>query len=931
MSLVAEASVVQVRLNKKGKPSIIRWQGLLCGIGRQIRVMIFFALVVLAASMTFTQLGFIRVGVSEGYVGYMVALLVPVAIGALLLGVWPGALLGLISGCVLFLHSHAQPLDYYEVSFVTHLSSIVLFFAIGFLIGLFLAIALRKNPPRVKRVVYIAIVCLVSSLMFTALFMVNVFIQLMYSMIDMVAEAGGVYDEEAIRAYAAGMLMRMGSPDVQIELDALLMFVSCVLADLAAHRMLAQRAQHTAGLSGKFNVWLLLVVSLAFVITAGFSFIVITVQAIDNAKSESLSEIDYLINQLKAYDSRLDALVQLTKNRENVDDNYTDEEIKSLETILSVDNLLQGYSKEEDGTIVVFLDGYVMLSNDPEYEVGSMLNDYNGMSDIAGILKDSSNEGEMLQLTYDETMIMKSDLQQVDNYYSEKTTDPQIVYLCYKTYDDYTVMIIKPATMVFASRSATMLWTTVLALVLLLVVFVLVSRLLNVLVKRRIDETNKVLGEITDGNLNARVNVDDPREFASLAEGINSTVDALKGWISEAETRMDAELSTAKAIQESALPRTFPPFPDIHKFDVYATMRAAKEVGGDFYDFFLIGDDSTSDSGKLGFVIADVSGKGVPAALFMMKAKTQLRDYLDSGMEIGEAVENANRQLCDGNDAGMFVTVWVGVLDYGTGRVEYVNAGHNPPLLWQKETGWRWIEDKSGMPLGLFDGFPYEAFSVNCGIGDQFLLYTDGVTEAMNVDGELYGEDRLKEIADMDFVMHPRSLVNAVRHSVTKHANGAEQSDDITMLALEVGVPPEVTATLIVPADVGELPRVNEFIHTELDRRLCPLRAQKQLDIAVEELFVNVAHYAYPDATADNPGMVRIGYSYSAEPPSVRVSIADDGVPYNPLAKPDAVTPDDIMEVPIGGLGILMAKNSVDDMTYERVDESNVVTIMKKW
>ena len=329
-------------------------------------------------------------------------------------------------------------------------------------------------------------------------------------------------------------------------------------------------------------------------------------------------------------------------------------------------------------------------------------------------------------------------------------------------------------------------------------------------------------------------------------------------------------------------------------------------------------------------MIADVSGKGVPAALFMMKAKTQIRDYVESGMELGEAVENANRQLCDGNDAGMFVTAFVGVYDYANGHVDFVNAGHNPPLLWQ-ETDWRWLTEKSGLPLGLFEGLPYQAYSVDCKIGDQFLIYTDGVTEAMDVDGALYGEEQLIKLARANYPLHPRELIECVRRDVARHSTGAIQSDDITILALEVGVPPEITASLIVPADVDELPRVNEFIHTELDRRLCPLRVQHQLDIAVEELFVNVAHYAYPDATQENPGTARISYTYSADPPSITVDIIDEGIPYNPLAKPDAVTPDDIAEVPIGGLGILMAKRSVDEIIYERVDESNVVTIVKKW
>lgn len=151
------------------------------------------------------------------------------------------------------------------------------------------------------------------------------------------------------------------------------------------------------------------------------------------------------------------------------------------------------------------------------------------------------------------------------------------------------------------------------------------------------------------------------------------------------------------------------------------------------------------------------------------------------------------------------------------------------------------------------------------------------------------------------------------------------------MLALEFGVPPEVTATITVPANDRELPHVTEFVHTELDRRLCPVRAQSQLDIALEELFVNVAHYAYPDATPDRPGEVRVSYTYSAEPPSITVEIEDEGIPFDPLSRPDAVTPKSIEDVPIGGLGILMAKRSVDEMRYERTDGTNVVTITKRW
>lgn len=216
---------------------------------------------------------------------------------------------------------------------------------------------------------------------------------------------------------------------------------------------------------------------------------------------------------------------------------------------------------------------------------------------------------------------------------------------------------------------------------------------------------------------------------------------------------------------------------------------AGARGGGDFYDFFLIGDACNAESGKLGFVVADVSGKGVPAALFMMAAKTTIRGYMESGMELGEAFENANRKLCAGNDSAMFVTAFAGVLGYATGSIAYVNAGHNAPFL-RQHGEWRQLTDKSGLPPGLFDGMPYKAFECTCAIGDELLLYTDGVIEAMDVDDALYGLDRLKALLDDNLDLHPRELIELVRRDVTRFSEGAEQADDITMLALEFGVPP---------------------------------------------------------------------------------------------------------------------------------------------
>ena len=951
---IEQTSKVPSKKQRQRKP-IVRWKGVLADSERAARLMVAALLAVGSAALTFTQLGFVGVGFEGYYVGYIVVLLEPVALGALLLGTLPGTALGLFAGAVLYLHAKAMPLDYYELSFVTPVTSIIMLTIAGFLLGALFAFALRNNPHGIKRFAYIFIVCAAVSTLYSALFEASVIAQLVIDMIeDYPAVSAGemndlneVSDElmSELKSKAIRISLRVGSVDLQCILDALLMTVSCAIGDAIARLAISRRG--SMGLRGVFGTWLSAVVLLAFMITSATSFVTISRDEYNNATKSMDGEVTYLCNQLNATSNHIHSLTSFL-NQSGLDESQvTEENMSDLLDAVSMDSLLTGYSREEDGFIIVSSDllllgeaedeprlvkDSVVLSDDESLPSGLPLSDVFDQEALDAI-EESRQTGEVKRIIFDSfdfSLIGEGSSAEQISELKNTASRSELAYVLARDADDYSVTMIMPSTMVFADRDVVMLWTTLSFLVLLLAVFGLTFRLLNRTVARRIDETNDALARVAAGDLDARVDVHDTREFDSLSTGINDTVSALKGWIAEAETRMDAELATAKAIQEAALPRIFPPYPDILRFDVYATMNAAREVGGDFYDFFLIGDESGPDVGKLGFVIADVSGKGVPAALFMMKAKTQIRDYLASGMHPGEAVENANRQLCDGNDEGMFVTVWAGVLDYAANSIEFVNAGHNPPLIWQSGS-WHWVKEKSGLPLGLFDGMPYKTHALECQIGDQLLLYTDGITEAMSADGELYGEQRLESIAQTNYPAHPRELIDAVRRDVAAYTIGAEQSDDITLLSLEVGVPPEITATLVVPASTDELPRVNEFIHTELDRRLCPLRAQKQLDIAVEELFVNVAHYAYPDATPEKPGTVRVSYTYSAEPPSITVDIADEGVPYDPLAKPDAVTPDDIMDVPIGGLGILMAKKSVDDMRYARLDGSNIVTIVKRW
>ena len=297
-----------------------------------------------------------------------------------------------------------------------------------------------------------------------------------------------------------------------------------------------------------------------------------------------------------------------------------------------------------------------------------------------------------------------------------------------------------------------------------------------------IGRANASLARIASGDLNEKVLAGGSTEMDALADDINATVDRLRGYIAEAEHRAAAEMAMAKAIQYNVLPSTFPPYPAlVDRIDIFARMITAKEVGGDFYDFYFAGGE------RLALVIADVSGKGVPAALFMMRAKATLQGYLKSGLGIAEAVEKTNHRLSTRNDANMFVTAWIGTVDLTTGVVEYVNAGHNPPLLKRAGGSVEYLTAKSGPPLAVMDGLCYRRQTLSLAPGDGLVLYTDGVTEATNPVQALYGEARLLGTLRGLLGAHDAgTIINGIIRDVDDFANGAEQADDITILAFKL-------------------------------------------------------------------------------------------------------------------------------------------------
>ena len=290
---------------------------------------------------------------------------------------------------------------------------------------------------------------------------------------------------------------------------------------------------------------------------------------------------------------------------------------------------------------------------------------------------------------------------------------------------------------------------------------------------------------ISSGDLDYRAEIRSNDEIGDLAKSFNGMAASLKEYIENLtavtaeKERIGAELDVATHIQKSMLPCIFPAFPDRKEFDVYATMNPAKEVGGDFYDFFMV------DDTHLAVVMADVSGKGVPAALFMVIGKTLIKDHTEPGISLGDVFSDVNNMLCDSNSEGLFITAFEGVLDLVTGEFRYVNAGHEPPYICKQGEGYEAYRIKAGFVLAGMEDLRYREGSLQLSAGDRIFLYTDGVTEATDAENQLYGSERLHRVLNDHLDANPEALLAAVKADVDRFVGDAPQFDDITMLCME--------------------------------------------------------------------------------------------------------------------------------------------------
>ncbi len=386
------------------------------------------------------------------------------------------------------------------------------------------------------------------------------------------------------------------------------------------------------------------------------------------------------------------------------------------------------------------------------------------------------------------------------------------------------------------------------------------------------------------------------------------------------EERISAELGIAAEIQEGSLPRKFPAFPDRNEFSLYATMHPAKEVGGDFYDFFLIDDD------HLALVIADVSGKGIPAALFMMASRITIANTAELGtLDPGEILAKVNVRMTANNPAEMFVSVWLGILEISTGILRAANGGHEYPLVRSGSGRYEIYKDKHGLVLGAMNRTKYKSYEIQLMPGDSLFVYTDGVTEAADPQNVLFGMDRLTEAVNDDPARDPEQLCEHLKKSIDEFAAGAPQADDITMLALRYDGGTAMHE-MTVEATIDNIPEVTAFVDSKLEELDCPLKAQTQIDIAIDELMSNIAKFAYRPDTG--PATVKV--EVEKNPLAVVITFIDNGKPYDPLKTQDPDITLTAEQRTVGGLGIYVVKKTMDAVDYEYRDGHNILRIKKE-
>ena len=386
--------------------------------------------------------------------------------------------------------------------------------------------------------------------------------------------------------------------------------------------------------------------------------------------------------------------------------------------------------------------------------------------------------------------------------------------------------------------------------------------------------------------------------------------------LDEQKKRIENELLIAREIQMAMVPKTFPPFPERKDLDMAASIIPAKEVGGDLYDFYIRDE-------KLFFCIGDVSGKGIPASLVMAVTRSLFRAMSAHEESPAKIINSMNDTISESNENSMFVTFFCAVLDLNTGRLRYCNAGHNPPMILTDAI--RVLPVEPNVPLGIIKGIDFVEQEIPFHYDDALFLYTDGLSEAENIDHEQFGEDRIEA------ALHGRKPSNEhlknIAEKVSIFVSEAPQSDDLTMLFVHyLGHPNKHQHHLTLHNNIEQIALLPEFVEALAGEAQLDQEAEFNLNLALEEAVSNVIMYAYPEGT---DGVADIDATVDGK--LVTIVIADSGKAFDPTAKEEVDINAGMDERPIGGLGIHLVRTIMDTVNYERKNEKNILTITKNY
>ena len=384
--------------------------------------------------------------------------------------------------------------------------------------------------------------------------------------------------------------------------------------------------------------------------------------------------------------------------------------------------------------------------------------------------------------------------------------------------------------------------------------------------------------------------------------------------VSNQKERMMNELEIAQTIQQAMLPKVFPPFADRPDLNIYGMVRPAKEIGGDLYDFYVRHD-------KLFFCVGDVSGKGVPASLVMATIRSLFRSVTAHEEQAHLIIKQMNDTLSEQNEQNMFVTLFVGVLDLKGGRLSYCNAGHNAPILISNaHARCTMIDVVPNLPVGIMTGYKFAEQTMELAHGDILFLYTDGLTEAENKKHEQFGEDRMMDVLSHLVALRPRQIVDCMDGEIGSFVGDALQSDDLTMMAVRYQIP-----AIVMRNDIQQIPTLAEWV----EGLQIPADLNMPINLALEETVSNVMLYAYP---GQNDGKVFVEFVRTRDGQGDKLvfTVSDSGVPFDPTQKPEADITLPAEERAIGGLGIHLVRQLMDEICYERVDDKNILTLVKR-